>query len=95
MLIFKYMCIASDSRTIVVAMLLFVENEYEICITVRSLGVSGGTRNYLVNRKPHPYARYICGYAAPLSHTFSSMWVYKIAERYTVAVDFPKSNRSR
>ena len=41
------MCVASDGRTIVVAMLLFVENEYEICITVRSLGVSGVTRNYL------------------------------------------------
>ena len=26
------MCVASDSRTNVVAMLLFVENEYEICI---------------------------------------------------------------
>ena len=49
MLIFKYMCVASDSRTIVVAMLLFVENEYEICITVRSLGVSEVTRNYLIN----------------------------------------------
>ena len=41
------MCVASDSRTIVVAMLLFVENENEICITVRSLGVSEVTRNYL------------------------------------------------
>ena len=48
MLIFKHMCVASDSRTIVVAMLLFVENENEICITVRSLGVSGVTRNYLI-----------------------------------------------
>ena len=47
MLIFKHMCVASDSRTIVVVMLLFVENEYEIGITVRSLGVSGVTRNYL------------------------------------------------
>ena len=47
MLIFKHMCVASDSRTIVVAMLLFVENEYEIGIIVRSLGVSGVTRNYL------------------------------------------------
>ena len=28
-------------------MLLFVENEYEIGITVRSLGVFGVTRNYL------------------------------------------------
>ena len=36
MLIFKHMCVASDSRTNVVAMLLFVENEYEICISVRS-----------------------------------------------------------
>ena len=41
------MCVASDNRTIVVAMLLFVENEYEICIIVRSLGVSGVTPNYL------------------------------------------------
>ena len=41
------MCVASDSRTIVVAMLLFVENEYEVGITVRNLGVSGDTRNYL------------------------------------------------
>ena len=44
MLIFKHMCVASDSRTTVVAMLLLVENEYELCITVRSLGVSGVTR---------------------------------------------------
>ena len=43
MLIFKHMCVASDSRTTVVVMLLFVENEYEIGITVRSLGVSGVT----------------------------------------------------
>ena len=42
MIIFKHMCVASDSRTIVVAKLLFVEDEYEIGITVRSLGV----RNY-------------------------------------------------
>ena len=48
MLIFKHMCVASDNRTIVVAMLLFVENEYEIGIIVRSLGVSGVTRNYLI-----------------------------------------------
>ena len=47
MIIFKHMCVASDSRTIVVARLLFVENEYEIGITVQSLGVSGITRNYL------------------------------------------------
>ena len=49
MLIFKHMCVASDSRTIVVAMLLFVENEYEIGIIVRSLGVSGVTPNYLTS----------------------------------------------
>ena len=47
MLIFKYMSVASDSRTIVVVMLLFVENEYEIGKTVRSLGVSGVTHDYL------------------------------------------------
>ena len=41
------MCVASDNRTIVVAMLLF-ENEYEIGIIVRILGVSGVTRNYLL-----------------------------------------------
>ena len=43
MLIFKHMCVASDNRTIVVAMLLFVENEYEIGIIVRSFGVSAIT----------------------------------------------------
>ena len=48
MLIFKLMCVASDNRTIVVAMLLFVESEYEIGIIVQSLGVSGVTRNYLI-----------------------------------------------
>ena len=47
MLVFKHMCVASDSRTIVVVMLLFVENEYEIGKTVRSLGVSGVTHDYL------------------------------------------------
>ena len=30
MLIFKHMCVASDSRATVVVMLLFAENEYEI-----------------------------------------------------------------
>ena len=40
MLIFKHMCVASDSRTVVVSLVPFVENEYEIDITVRSLGVS-------------------------------------------------------
>ena len=39
------MCVASDSRPIVVAMLLFVENKEEIG---QSLGVSGVTRNYLI-----------------------------------------------
>ena len=41
------MSVASDSRTIVIVMLLFVENEYKIAKTVRSLGVSGVTPNYL------------------------------------------------
>ena len=49
------MCVASDNRTIVVAMLLFVENEYEIGIIVRSLGVSGVTPNYLTARVKRKY----------------------------------------
>ena len=49
MLIFKHMCVASDSRTTVVVMLLFVENEYKIGITVRSLGMSGVTHGYLTS----------------------------------------------
>ena len=44
------MCVASDSTTIVVVMLLFVENEYEIGKTVRSLGVSGVTL-YIYGRR--------------------------------------------
>ena len=55
MLIFKHMCVASDGRTIVFGMLLFVENEYKICITFRSLGVSGVTRNYLILPYMHLY----------------------------------------
>ena len=39
---------SSYNSSIVVAMLLFVENQYEIGIIVRSLGVSGVTRNYLI-----------------------------------------------
>ena len=48
------MCVASDSRTIVVAMLLFVENKR---ITVRSLGVSGVTKsNRIALRSSVPMA---------------------------------------
>ena len=39
MLIFKHMCVASDNRTIVAAVLLFVENEYEIGIPAITLTV--------------------------------------------------------
>ena len=52
------MCVANDNGTIVDAMLLLVENEYdEIGIIVRSLGVSG-VRSYLNLALLHTFNNY-------------------------------------